>query len=180
VRIEELRPLVAAVGQSAAAVQTPVDVLGRMGFFEGGGTRLVFYRSHSAVRAARRALKRLHVAGCHVLVGSLSGLPVERRSLGLVVAPLPRRSDPDLLRSLRRTAGVLGDGGIVVLYGRVRRNPVGWALHVADVILRRAGGLPSEADLCSWVLRGGFRRIVSIQAGRIPPVTVIHAVKSLP
>ena len=176
---EELRPALASIDRLAAAVDTEVPVLARMGFFDAGGPRVLFYSSRRDVAAARRAAGKMNLPSTLVLMGGFSGLPVPRRSLGLVVAPLPARHDPDLLRSLRRAAGVLDEEGLIVLHGPVRRNPAGWVLHVLSVLARREGGLPSEWDITGWLLRGGFNRVVRLPAGRGSPVTVLQASKNL-
>jgi hypothetical protein len=151
-----------------------------MGFFDSGvDLRYLFYPTRRQVRSASRALAKANLPSCPVLVGGVSGLPFARRFLKLVVAPLPGKRDPDLLLRLRRIAGVLDEDGILVLHGPVRRNPLGWALHLWNVLAHRQGGLPSEWDITAWVLRGGFNRVVRIPARRGRPVTILQASKNL-
>lgn len=176
---EELKPALASVDGSAAAVDTDVAALARMGFFDAAGSRLLLYSTRRDVDAARRSTGKLNLPSTMIMRGSFTGLPLPRRSLGLVVAPLPARQDPDLLRSLRRAAGTLDDDGLLVLHGPVRRNPLGWGLHLWNVLAHREGGLPSEWDITGWLLRGGFNRVVRITAGRGSPVTVLQASKNL-
>ena len=179
---EDLEPTVSRTRGVIAAVDTPVPVLQRMGFFRTGedGRRLVFYGSRRRVLGARRQIAKAGVTAHVVCHGSLAGLPFPRRTLALVVAPLPRSRDPDLLRLLRRTAGVLEHGGLLVLHGPVRRNPLGWMLHLGSILISRRGGLPSEWDLTGWLLRGGFDEVARFELGRGMPVTMIHGHKSLP
>jgi hypothetical protein len=179
VQWEEIKPALASVEGLAAAVDTEVAVLARMGFFDAGGPRVLFYPTRRDVDAARRSAGKLNLPSTMVLRGGFSGLPLRRRSLGLVVAPLPARHDPDVLRSLRRAAGILDDDGLLVLHGPVRRNPLGWGLHLWNVLAHREGGLPSEWDITGWLLRGGFNRVVRIPAGRGSPVTILQASKNL-
>lgn len=178
---EELKPTISPVGGPAAAVHTPVKALARMGFFEGGeALRVLLYPSRREVESAARAVLKMKLPPTRILMGSLSGLPFPRRFLGLVVAPLPAKRDPDLLRSLRRTAGVLATDGLLVLHGPVRRNPLGWLMHLLNVLVHRDGGLPTEWDITGWAARGGFNRVVRIPGGRGSPVTILQAHKSLP
>lgn len=178
---EELKPALSRVDGPRAAVHTPLKALSRMGFFDGGdGLRVLFYPSRRQVESAARNALKMGLPPVRILMGSLSGLPFPRRSFKLVVAPLPRKRDPDLLRSLRRTAGVLGEGGLLVLHGPVRRNPLGWGLHLLNVLVHREGGLPTEWDITGWAVRGGFNRVVRIPGGRGLPVTILQATKSLP
>ncbi len=176
---EELKPALGSVDRLAAAVDTDVAVLARMGFFDPGAPRVLFYHTRRDVGSAVRAVRRMNVPSTRILMGGFSGLPLQRRSLGLVVAPLPRRHEPLLLRSLRRAAGVLADDGLLVLHGPVRRNPLGWGLHLWNVLAHREGGLPSEWDVTGWLLRGGFNRVVRIPGGRGSPVTIVQASKNL-
>jgi hypothetical protein len=180
VRWEELRPTVQGIGGTTVAVDTPVRVLARMGFFEGaGGVRLVLCPSRRAVAAARSSISRLGLPPSHVLVGDLAGIPLARRTASLVVAPFPCKHDPDLLVRLRRTAGVLEAEGVLILHGPVRRSVLGWTRHLVDVLVRRGGGLPAETDVTAWMLRGGFNRVSRIAAGRGAPMTVLTATKSV-
>ena len=176
---EELKPALSTIARLAAAVDTDVAALARMGFFDSGAPRVLLYPTRRDVRSAIRAVHKMNLPSTTILMGGFSGLPVPRRSLGLVVAPLPSRRDPDLLRSLRRTAGVLDDDGLLVLHGPVRRNPLGWGLHLWNVLAHREGGLPSEWDITGWLLRGGFTRLVRIPGGRGSPVTILQASKNL-
>jgi hypothetical protein len=179
VQWEELKPALASVARLAAAVDTDVAVLSRMGFFDSGGPRVLFYPTRRDVGSAVRAVHRMNLPSTMILMGGFSGLPVQRRSLGLVVAPLPSRRDSYLLRALRRAAGTLVDDGMLVLHGPVRRNPLGWGLHLWNVLAHREGGLPSEWDITGWLLRGGFNRVVRIPGGRGSPVTILQASKNL-
>jgi len=179
VQWEELKPALSSVARLSAAVDTDVTALARMGFFDSGGPRVLFYSSRRDVRSAHRALHKMNLPSTMILMGGFSGLPVPRRSLGLVVAPLPSRRDASLLRSLRRAAGTLTEDGLLVLHGPVRRNPLGWGLHLWNVLAHREGGLPSEWDISGWLLRGGFNRVVRIPGGRGSPATILQASKNL-
>jgi hypothetical protein len=182
VPLEDVSVTLCSVQGRLVAVSTPLTLLKRIGFFAAGSDRerILFYPTMRSVRAAARTLGQEGFSGVHVMMGDISGLPLVRRSAGLVVCPFPAVRDPDLLRSLRRTAGVLDAGGMILLFGKVRRNPLGWMSHIGSVALKRDGGLPSEQDITSWVLHAGFNRIVRFQKGRGSPLTMLQATKSLP
>lgn len=178
---EDLKAELGPVGGRLVAVETPLALLSRIGFFETAreAERMLFFRSPRAIRRAVREIAKMHLGDTTVLMGDLGGLPLARRSVDLVVCPFPALGDPHLLRSLRRTAGVLVHGGVLMVHGAVRRNVLGWGLHLASVLARRRGGLPSEWDVTAWVLRSGFNRIVRVERGRGLPHTILHARKNL-
>ncbi len=178
---EDLRPALSAARGASVAVDTPVTLLGRMGFFEGVAVerRVLLYGSARRIGGAARAVARAGFQACPMSVGSLAGLPFPRRSIGLVVAPFPPAAHPDVLRMIRRTAGIISEDGILVLHGPLRRSLTGWSRHVASVLGRGRGGLPVEWDVTAWMLRGGFNRIMRYAAGRASPVTILLGTKNL-
>ncbi len=179
---EDLKPTFSAITGRFVAVDTPVPVLARMGFFDGGSAevRLLFFSRPGALSGARRALSRPQTSPVLLMHGAITGLPLRRSSVGVVVCPLPGPRDPDLLRSLRRTAGVLVRGGTLVMHGVVRRSLVGWSAHVASMLVRKDGGLPSEWDITSWMLRSGYNRIVRVTGGRFVPSILVSATRQAP
>ena len=176
---EDLRSVLGAVSGRMVAVDTPPALLGRIGFLDDVPvtSRMIFHSRPSGLRRTVKALARLGLTDVTVLYGSTSGLALARRSVDVLVCPYPPVGQTDLMRSMRRTAGVLVPDGILVMHGVVRRNPLGWMVHAFCIIARKDGGIPSELEITSWTLRAGFNRIVRLPRGRGLPHTVIQAHK---
>ena len=104
--------------------------------------------------------------------------PLRRRSASAVIMPLPYIEENEMLRLLRKAAGMLEDDGFLVLHSPVRGRILGLGEHLIRVLFLQVRGLPDEHTVVSLVLRGGFNRIETHRMRGIRPRLFILARKN--
>ncbi|MFH1437183.1 MAG: hypothetical protein ABIJ56_15860 [Pseudomonadota bacterium] len=104
--------------------------------------------------------------------------PLKRRSASAIIMPLPYIEENEMLRLLRKAAGMLEDDGLLILHSPVRGRILGLGEHLVRVLFLQERGLPEEHTVVSLALRGGFNRIEKHRMGGIRPRLFILARKN--
>ncbi len=114
-----------------------------------------------------------------VLLGDMPQFsPLRRRSASAVIMPLPYIEENEMLRLLRKAAGMLEDDGLLILHSPVKGRILGLGEHLIRILFLPGRGLPDEHTLVSLVLRGGFNRIEKHKMRGIRPRLFILARKN--
>jgi hypothetical protein len=176
-----LAELLGRVKGTVLVPRPSVRLLKKIGLYasDSGRRVIAFFENREEARAFRQRLRRDRMKGLHVLLGDMPLFaPLRRREAAAVVIPLPRATESEDLRFLRKAAGMLADDGLLVLHARLGGRVLGAAGHAARVLFTSGAGQADEPGLVSLLLRSGFNRILKFAPGRLQPRTFYLARKN--